>query len=267
MLIAQITDTHIVEKGRKTLGVAPMAQNLAKVVNHINHLQPMPDVVLLTGDVIDNGKAAELRNAATILSKFEIPFFVIPGNHDNRTNLWDEFADGACPSRSGEFINYVIEDFDVRLIGLDSTIPDAAGGELCQSRLAWLEECLAKKPNRPTMIFMHHPPIKCGVLETDMDGFIGSQQLAAIVGKFPCIERIICGHIHLPTHASWNGTVISTAPSIGMRLGLDLTMTRESEFFLDAPGYQLHHWIGPNMMISHTQYVDDARGPFLFEEQ
>ncbi len=267
MLIAQISDAHIVKRGSKTFGVAPMETNLALVIAHINQFEPKPDLVLLTGDVTDHGSKAEVANAARLLGNLNYPYYIIPGNHDDRSNLWSEFANSACPSRTSEFINYVIDGFDVRLIGMDTTIENAHGGELCDVKLAWLDKQLSEQPDRPTIIFMHHPPIKCGVIETDVDGFIGSEMLGEIVKKYSCIERILCGHIHLPTHSRFHGTIVSTAPSIGMRLRLDLTMTKESEFYLDTPGYQLHHWTKHNTLITHTIQINELDGPYPFEEQ
>ncbi|RUA00252.1 MAG: phosphodiesterase, partial [Deltaproteobacteria bacterium] len=45
MLIVQISDTHIAAPGKKTYGIAPMAENLARCVDHINQMTPTPDVV------------------------------------------------------------------------------------------------------------------------------------------------------------------------------------------------------------------------------
>lgn len=266
MLIAQISDTHIAERGHKTLDVAPMEENLARVIDHINHLTPPPDVVLLSGDVTNDGTAAQMANAARLLANLKFPYFVIPGNHDNRKNMWSVFHGASCPSESDLFINYVIEDFDVRIIGVDSTKPHAGGGELCDTQLDWLETQLSEHPARPTVIFMHHPPIKCSVLETDVDGFIGAERLGELVDQYPNIERIICGHIHLTCHSRWHGSIVSTAPSIGMRLSLDLTMKEPSAFFLDNPAYQLHHWTAQACLISHTISLGKVRGPYLYEQ-
>ncbi len=266
MLIVQISDTHIVERGRKTLGVAPMEENLKLVIEHINQLIPKPDLVVLSGDVTDHGLADEYANAARLLSKLNCPYYVIPGNHDRRENLWNAFSDNVCPAKTGDFINYVIEDFEIRLIGMDSTIEGGDGGELCKARLEWLEKQLSEQPHRPTIVFMHHPPVKCGVIESDLDGFIGADELGNIVENYSNIERIICGHIHLPTHSRFHGTIVSTAPSIGTRLGLDLTMKKESEFFLDDPAYQLHHWTKYKNLITHTIRLNEVDGPYAFEE-
>ena len=264
MLIVQISDTHIVGHGENTLGVAPMAANLAACVVHINGLVPRPDVVLLSGDVTDTGLLAEVAHAAQILKNLRCPLYIVPGNHDDSDALWSVFGGEECPSRTDAGIDYVIEDFTVRIIALDSKSPDGAGGALSSAQLDWLDARLAEAPNRPTVIFMHHPPVKCGILETDVDGFIGADRLGEIVSKHSNIERILCGHIHLLVHTRWNGTIVSTAPSMGMQLGLDLTMQRESAFFLAAPGYQLHHWTPQENLITHTIYVRPLDGPHPF---
>ena len=54
---------------------------------------------------------------------------------------------------------------------------------------------------------------------------------------------------------------------MGMQLALDLTLERESEFFLEAPAYQLHYWTPDKNLITHTVFVKSVDGPYLFEEQ
>lgn len=264
MLIAQISDTHIAGQGKKAYGVAPTAQSLEQCVTHINRLTMKPDLALVTGDICYSGTLEEARHAAQLLEALDCPFYVIPGNHDDRDTLWSAFNGTACPSRHEAFFNYVVEGYAIRLIGLDSLLPGQPGGEICPARASWLEHQLAMYPTTPTIIFMHHPPVRCGVLETDQDGFIGTDLLGDVVERYQNIERIVCGHVHLVAHARWRGTVVSTAPSMGMQLGLDLTMELPSEFILDRPGYQLHYWTPQRELITHTVQVDDgsARHPF-----
>ena len=267
MLIAQISDTHIAGPGKKAYGIAPMADNLVRCIRHINQCAPRPDVVFVTGDITCAGSRAENHEAATILTALCMPYYVIPGNHDDRTNLRTAFGERAGPLEDQDFIAYGVEGFDVRMIAMDSTAPGAPGGEICQTRAAWLDEKLSEAPQKPTAIFMHHPPVKCGILETDEDGFDGADLLAEVIASYNNIEGIFCGHTHLPIHVRWCGTVVSTMPSMGMQLGLDLTQKRPSEFVLEAPAYQLHFWTPQKNLVTHTVYVRDAEGPYLFEEQ
>jgi 3',5'-cyclic AMP phosphodiesterase CpdA len=55
MLIAQITDSHVVEKEKDWLKepLTKTNERLAKVVAHLNALHDKPDVVLFTGDLSD----------------------------------------------------------------------------------------------------------------------------------------------------------------------------------------------------------------------
>jgi len=264
MLIAHISDLHIVAKGANAYGKVPTAVNLSRCVDHINQLQPAADLVLVTGDITYAGLPEEARLAAELLEKLNAPYYVIPGNHDERTILRAAFKVRDCPSIEGDFINYTIDGFPLSFIALDTTVPGEPGGKICPDRAAWLEEQLKKIGGQPTIIFMHHPPVKCGVLETDEDGFAGADLLGDIVERHPNIERILCGHIHLTTHIRWRGTVISTAASMGLQLLLDLTLKLPSSFYNDAPCYQLHYWSPDKQLISHTVPLHEMQGPYLF---
>jgi len=266
MLIAHISDTHIAPLGQKTYGIAPMAENLARCVEHINNLTMMPDLVLITGDLTNDFGRNEADCAAAILKKFECPYYLVPGNHDDREVLWNVFGGKACPTRTTGFINYVINTDDLRIIGLDSLFDGRSGGQFCQSRAAWLRRALAAGGDQPTLLFMHHPPLKCGVRETDEDGFEGAQLLGDIVENHPNIQRILCGHIHLPTHSRWRGTIVTTAPSMGMQLDLDLTQANPSQFLLSNPAYLLHHWTAEKALITHTIDLGALNGPYDFRQ-
>jgi len=263
MLIAQISDAHIEGPGRKTFGIAPMAEHLARCVAHINHLDPQPDLVLVTGDITNYGTLAEMTRAAAILDELRPRYYVIPGNHDTRAALLAAFGPEHRPGQEGEFVQYVIEGYELRFIALDSTIPGAPGGEICPDRAVWLEARLQEEPEKPTILFLHHPPATFGVIETDIDGFIGADRLGGIVARHPNIVQILAGHIHLSSFTMWRGVPISTAPSMGMRLFLDLTMQR-SAYILDAPAYHLHLWTPEQRLITHTVRVlaEETLRPF-----
>ena len=140
MLTAQISDIHIPRKNTKTYGITPMAENLALCIDHINQdLWPKPYLVLATGDITSTGQAEEFNNAANLLNRFEMPFYVIPGNHDDRDILRSTFGKQACPVESEGEIDYVIEDSDLRLIALDSTLPGSPCGKITEAQTSWLD--------------------------------------------------------------------------------------------------------------------------------
>ncbi len=276
MLIAQISDFHIAGPDRKTYGIAPMAENTSRCIDHINAMTPKPDLVMVSGDICDTGALNETRRAKTILDKLRMPYFVIPGNHDERGALFEVFGGAACPARDADFINYVIEPeahelrlpAPLRVIAMDSTIPGETGGELGAKRLTWLDAQLASdRDRRPTLIFMHHPPVDVSLRETHVDGFIGANKLGKIVARYRNIERICCGHIHLLTNTRWHGTIVTTAPSMGLQLHLDLTMRAPSQWVPEDPGFLLHHWTNEHNLITHAITVRKRPGPYPFEDQ
>ena len=90
-------------------------------------------------------------------------------DHDAREPLRAAFAaDGYLPADG--FLQYVIEDYPVWLIALDTLIPGEAGGLLCSERLAWLDHALASAAARPVLLMMHHPPFVTGIERMDRDG-------------------------------------------------------------------------------------------------
>ena len=55
---------------------------------------PLPDVVIITGDITDTGQEAEYANVSAILARtLSIPVFVVPGNHDQRLRPNDGAGD------------------------------------------------------------------------------------------------------------------------------------------------------------------------------
>jgi 3',5'-cyclic AMP phosphodiesterase CpdA len=259
MLIAQITDLHVVGNGQLCQGRVATNAQLQEAVAHINSLDPRPDVVLATGDLTDHGTAEEYDALREILAALRPPLYLIPGNHDHRDIFLEAFADHAYLPRPGTpFAHYVIEEYPVRLVGLDTTIPGQGYGMLCDERLAWLDATLRAAPHRPTLIFMHHPPFRTGIRWVDAIGLYGGRQMEAIVARHAQVEWVTCGHIHRSIQVAWGGTVACTAPSTShAQVALTLTETsgfdfgyaiepRAVQLYLRDPGYGF---------LSHISYV------------
>lgn len=262
MLIAQISDLHIMPENELMSGVVDTAPYLERAVAHLLALDPRPDLVLATGDLVDAGRIDEYRRLRAILAPLPMPVHLIPGNHDLRDNLRAVFADHAY-LQDGAFIQYAIEDHPLRLIGLDTLVPGAAHGELCDARLDWLEARLAES-GRPTLLFMHHPPFSCGIAEFDTMGLeVGAGRLGELVRRHPQVERILCGHVHRPVQTRWAGTLASIGPSTAHQATLDLRPDVPVTFTMDPPAVALHHWRAGSL-ATHLSYVGAFSGPHAF---
>jgi Icc protein len=274
MILAQITDTHIVAPAMlfrcPVQGTAPDAERvyrefdtaayLARAVAALNALVPRPDVVVVTGDLVDHGEPAEYQQLRRLLAPLQMPVFVIPGNHDAREPLREAFRDGGYLPADG-YLQYTIENYPLRLVALDTLIPGKHNGMLCAERLAWLDAALAAQPTRPTAILMHHPPFATGITYMDNYGFANSAELAEIVGRHAQVERILCGHLHRAIDRRFAGTVAGTAPSTAHQIRLNLVPDPRISFTFEPPGYQLHLWQAETGLVTHTAVFDDWSGP------
>jgi len=263
MLIAQITDTHITKPGKLLMGLVDTASALERAVSALNQLNPVPDATVLTGDLVESGEPEEYAHLRALLAPLRMPVFAIPGNHDAREPMREAFiGDGYLPAEG--FLNYVIEDYPLRIIGLDTLIPGEGGGLLCSDRLRWLGDTLAGAPDRPTLVLMHHPPFETGMARMDRAGLSGSAGLAEIIRGNPRIERILCGHLHRPIDSRFAGTIAGTAPSTAHQLILDLRPEARLSFAFEPPGYQLHYWREGIGLVTHTATIGDWPGPYFY---
>lgn len=264
MIIGQISDLHVRESGKLAYGIVDAAAHLRRCVADVLALKQRPDLLVLTGDLVDCGLAGEYAVLRQILAPLTMPCYVIPGNHDQRAALRAAFADHAYLNQSGRFIQYAIDDWPVRIVALDTVVPGAERGEVCAERLAWLDARLSEAPDKPTVVIMHHPPFATGIGHMDRIGLAGTSALAAVISRHPQVERLLCGHLHRPIQVRFAGTLASTCPSPAHQVALDLAPDAPSCFMLEPPAYQLHAWRPGTGIVSHTAYVGRFEGPHPF---
>lgn len=268
MLIAQITDLHIRLPGQKAYRIVETDAYLPPAVQALNRLDPVPDLVVISGDLTDFGRPAEYAHLKKMLDALRMPYVLLPGNHDDRAMLREVFADHAYLAGADVdgHMQYTVEDFPVRVLALDTVVPGQSHGSLCERRLAWLADRLAEQPQRPTVIVMHHPPFETGIAHMDAIGLLaGTEGLADIVGRHGNVERIMCGHLHRSIFRRFAGTIASTCPSPAHQVALDLRPDGPSAFVMEPPGFHLHEWRN-GALVSHVAFIGDYAGPYPFHE-
>ena len=68
MLVAQITDTHITTPGTLLSDIIDTAAALERAVEALNRLDPLPDVTVVTGDLVDHGEPEEYAHLRAVLA-------------------------------------------------------------------------------------------------------------------------------------------------------------------------------------------------------
>ena len=225
-------------------------------------LSPAPDAIIITGDLSDCGLAEEYALLRDMLARLaRVPVHVIPGNHDRREVLLAGLP--GTPAQDG-FVQYAVDDLSLRLVMLDTVVPGAGHGELCERRLAWLDRTLAQAPDRPTLVGMHHPPFACGIAHMDAIALREPERFAAVLARHPQVERVVCGHHHRPVFARVGTAIASICPSVAHQVELDLALGAPSAFVMEPPGYQIHRWRPETGVVTHTACVEGYPGPFPF---
>ena len=259
VLLAQITDCHIVEPGDLMSDRVDTAAMLRAAVADVTAMTPRPDVVLATGDLVNDGRPAQYEHLGEILADLTMPVYPIPGNHDVRDGIRKLFPDVVPPvmpaDSASDWVDYVVDEHPIRLVGLDTTIPGEPGGRLEPEQLVWLDEQLAREPDRPTLIFQHHPPFATGIDWMDRVGLENGRQEADVVARHPQVELLTCGHVHRAVHTRFGGTTASCWPSTCVQIALALDGTPYG-LVDEPPGYALHRWDAQEGVASHFSYVD-----------
>ncbi len=255
MLIAQITDLHLGTEVRIDGVAVDTFEALRTAVEHLNSFDPRPDAVIATGDLTDEGRPQEYRALRELLSPLPMPVYLIPGNHDHRENMRSAFASFDYLRNDSEFLHHVIDDYELRLIGLDTHVPGESGGLQCERRLSWLAATLAEAPQKPTFIYMHHPPFDTGIPEFDGMGLSGADALGTVVARHSQIVGISCGHIHRAMNLRWAGTVVNVAPSSAFHYPLKFRATGKLAPVLEPPACLMHHWTRNAELVSHLSYI------------
>ena len=266
MLLCQISDMHIKPERKFAYGVVDTASMLDRCVQQILALPQRPDAVIATGDLVDLGRPEEYGVLREILAPLPMPLYVLPGNHDERNALREAFADHTYLRQWDTFIQYVIDEHDVRLVALDSVIPMRGDGELCAKRLEWLDRALSEAHEKPTIVALHHPPFDTGIGHMDRIGLAGRVLLEGVIARHPQVERVIAGHLHRAITARFATTVASVCPSPAHQVALDLAPDGADGFVMEPPAFQLHWWNGATL-VTHTAYIGDFDGPYPFRAE
>lgn len=181
---AWITDMHI--------GAPNADSDLIKVVSDINQRHEI-EFVIATGDITEKGRDEEFQQSKEILDKLEVPYYIIPGNHDTK---WSESGSTTFEYLWGDTKFY----FDYKgttHIGLNSGIPwRGGGGHVSPEDLNWLNKTLERTTSEQEIIFyIHHP------LDDDTDNWFKVTNIF----RDKKIIAVLVGHGHANKLMEFNG--------------------------------------------------------------
>ena len=250
MLVAQITDIHI--------GFDPgnpdefNRQRVDQVIARLKAGPNVPNVLLATGDLTDKGDEESYAAVASLFA--DVPWPVLPamGNHDIRANFARHFT-GYMDSNG--FVQYVHDLGSLRLVVIDTLEEGRHGGAFCEARAAWLKDVLTQRPDLPTYIVMHHPPVESGIewMTTDPEE-PWVERFASAIANAPQVKGLICGHLHRSFTLQWNGLTVAVCSSTAPQVSLDFRPIdverpdNRAMIVAEDPAFALHHWNGDSLV-------------------
>ena len=238
MRIAQLSDIH----------AAADNDNLARLRAAIAWLLTFPpDIVVVSGDLVDNGWAEGYQDIAAQLSRLPCRALLLAGNADNKAVMCATMPQLAAYSAEEPLhFNETVEG--VSLIGVDVTVAGKSGGDITP-HLPWLEQALHEAAH-PAMLFLHQHLFPSGIAPLDVAMCEGDKALAALIHRLPHPPlAICCGHVHRAMAATFAGVAAYCCGSICPPNPL-LLDEKNVPPITDPVSLMLHD-IGPQDRVSH----------------
>ncbi|GAD16284.1 metallophosphoesterase [Lentilactobacillus otakiensis DSM 19908 = JCM 15040] len=171
----------------------------------------VPDMIVISGDLIHGGKASDYRHFESLVEqqqeRFGVSIQVVLGNHD-RTQA---FYEGYLEEKPQPRYYYTISDGGWDFYFLDTKCGDLEPGYLDTQQLNWLDHNL-NQSSKPAVIFMHHPMLGAPLENMKYSILQNSDALHQVLdGKN--VKAIFSGHVHFPNLFLQNGILNVTADS------------------------------------------------------
>lgn len=200
-LIVHISDLHISDSAfDEDIFMAAAAE-----INKIH-----PDMIVLTGDITNNGYYKQYQQAAKYLEIFEAPLFAVPGNHDARNLGYQTFEE-----LIGEKSWKLTMEGNFTVIGIDSSSPDENKGHVGTPQHMWLEhqldECVINENFSIVALHHHVVPIPQTGRERNVLSDAGDILKTLTTHE---VDLVLSGHKHVPNIWKVNNTIIVNAGSL-----------------------------------------------------
>ncbi len=196
MRIAHISDIHFGSKFN------PGAFD--KAVDEIN--STAVDVLVITGDIVDEGLLHEFETADEKLGAFNVQNRILcPGNHDYRNTGYLLLKD-YLP------LKHVFETKEAKLIVLKTARPDKDEGEVGYRQQLWMEKQF-EGVDKVKIVLMHHHLVPIPDTGLERHTVIDAGDVLNSL-KRSCVDLVLCGHKHRPWSWSFENIRIMHAGSL-----------------------------------------------------
>ena len=247
MFFAHISDLHIGDPTKD--GIA----HLEKVINQINAFPCQAEFVLVTGDVVHGKAEKDYQTAFSLLNELKAPYFVITGNKDGTENLIkaiNKYYPQHPQPQANLGLQYVVDDFALRIIAVDTYAEGKCNGELSAERLLWLEKVLEDNPqHKPCIVMVHQFPFQSGLKSFDKVSAVWYGSFRKLIEKYQQdVKLVACGHLHNPVSGQIASVPVVVAPSTNWLAKYDFEKVDNIVADVRPVGFYLYQWENQNLI-------------------
>jgi len=216
-LLIQISDVHLMPTGELLHGRNPR-HNLVAGVRRLEEVGLRPDVFVLTGDLANSGDPecyedlSDIMEGAALASGATVIY--LPGNHDRRPEFRRHLL--GWPEDPGP-INQVHWHDGLRIISLDSSVPDQEFGLLADETIDFLGHALSTPAPDGTIVAVHHPPVPSPITMMERIMLLEGERFEEALAHTD-VRLVICGHNHHEGLGSIASRPVWVSPASAYRL-------------------------------------------------
>jgi Icc protein len=221
--IIQISDCHVASDPAADYRGQNADRNLASLLPAIRRWQP--ELVLLSGDVSEDGSAASYGRVSAMLNSTGAPVLALPGNHDVPRIMRRYFPLGPWGAP------YTRQTKSWQLILLDSSEEEMISGVLSADHLRRLDQNLRRSSAEHVLLALHHQPVTVHSPWIDRYSLEEPAALFRILDRDERIRCICWGHVHQEFQSEREGVLLLGSPS-----SVANSLPDKKKFTLDLAG-------------------------------
>jgi Icc protein len=203
--VLQLSDCHVSAGADADYRGQSADRNLASLLPEIRRWQP--DLILLTGDVSEDGSAAAYGRVFAKLNSTGAPVLALPGNHDEPAVMRRYFPQGPWDAP------LVRDAKGWKLVLLNSTVPQEVSGRLSAESLERLDLALRQGSSKSALVALHHQPVPVQSPWIDRYPLQNPEDLFAVLNRHAGVRCITWGHVHQDFQATRGNMHLLGSPS------------------------------------------------------
>ncbi|AMD47284.1 metallophosphoesterase [Bordetella holmesii] len=253
-MLLQLTDSHLLQDPQARMFGVNTDASLRAVLDLARRQEGSPDLMLLTGDLAQDGSAAAYQRLRAHLRDVAHPVRCVMGNHDAAGQMRQQLSDWSQP----------VHDLPGwRIIMLDSTVPGQDFGHIDAGQFALLDQALREAGERHVLVALHHNLARVEGAEHDTLMVDNAAAVFARLSDHPQARVALWGHIHQEFDCRHHHLRMLGTPSTSFQFRLD-----NGHYAVDpqAPGYRWLKLYADGSIATGVRRLDAATWAALRDE-